>query len=68
MEFSSLAALKVVKMTTFSAANDEKFRQNDGIFVSVLSYGSRSSSGTELNSRRRNNARKQNDFVQPTLS
>ena len=55
-------------MTTFSAASDEKFRQNDGIFVSVLSYGSRSSSGTELNSRRRNNARKPNDFVQPTLS
>ena len=35
MEFPSLAATQVIKMTTFNAASDENFRQNDDIFVSV---------------------------------
>ena len=36
MKFSSLAVLEVVRMTTSSAASDEKFHQNDNISVSVL--------------------------------
>ena len=35
MEFPSLAATQVIKMTTFNAATDETFRQKDNIFISV---------------------------------
>ena len=35
MKSSSMAALEVKKMTTFSAACDENFIQNVDIFVSV---------------------------------
>ena len=39
VKFSSLAALKVVKLTTSSAASDENFIKNDDIFVSVVGHG-----------------------------
>ena len=35
MEFPSLAATQVIKMTTFNAAGDENFHQNYDIFISV---------------------------------
>ena len=38
MKFSSLDLLKVVRMTTFSAASDENFHQNDNISVSVIMF------------------------------